>query len=213
MHFSIPTMLLIGGLFFIFISKVKISGNYLTRSITEKTSKSIYNVGLIFVILGLIFGIMHVYPKLLNENNSARTQENAMPQDEGGVLEVTQLEQINSSLQKGPVLVKIGAEWCGPCQAMKPILKDLATEYKGKVTITSVDVDQSPKLATYFEVGYIPDTFLVMGIENREYVYMRQDGNTTKDRLNARIVGQMEKEEYEKLIDVALNSKKCENST
>ena len=34
-------------------------------------------------------------------------------QEKNAVVEVTQLEQINTSLQKGPVLVKIGAEWCG----------------------------------------------------------------------------------------------------
>ena len=75
---------------------------------------------------------------------------------ENAVVEVTQLEQINTSLQKGPVLLKIGAEWCGPCQEMKPILKELATEYEGKATIMSVDVDQSPKLADYFGVELYP---------------------------------------------------------
>ena len=47
---------------------------------------------------------------------------------------MTALEQINTSVQEGPVLIKIGAEWCGPCQQMKPILSDLSAEYTGKVT-------------------------------------------------------------------------------
>lgn len=133
-----------------------------------------------------------------NSKNSQETQK------ENTVVNATQLEQINTSLQEGPVLVKIGAEWCGPCQAMKPILKDLAAEYSGKITVMSIDMDQSPDLAAYFEIGYIPDTFLIVGIENGEYMYMKEDGSASKDRLQARILGQMEKEEYEKLIDVAL---------
>ncbi len=135
------------------------------------------------------------------KGNSTGSQE---IQKEGAVVEATQLEQINTSLQEGPVLVKIGAEWCSPCQALKPILKDLAAEYSGKITIMSIDMDQSPDLATYFEIGYIPDVSLIMGIDNGEYVYMKQDGSTSKDRLQARLLGQMEKEEYQKLIDVAL---------
>jgi thiol-disulfide isomerase/thioredoxin len=59
---------------------------------------------------------------------------------------LTDLEQINTSVQKGPVLVKVGAEWCGPCQQMKPILSDLAAEYTGKATIMSADIDVSPNL-------------------------------------------------------------------
>ena len=135
------------------------------------------------------------------QNDSPDSQE---MQKEGTVVEATQLEQINTSLQEGPVLVKIGAEWCSPCQALKPILKDLAAENSGKITIMSIDMDQSPDLATYFEIGYIPDVSLIMGIDNGEYVYMQQDGSTSKDRLQARLLGQMEKEEYQKLIDVAL---------
>ena len=38
---------------------------------------------------------------------------------ENTVVEVTQLEQINNALKNGPVLLKIGAEWCGSCQKMK----------------------------------------------------------------------------------------------
>ncbi|MFZ2497740.1 MAG: thioredoxin family protein [Methanosarcina sp.] len=143
-----------------------------------------------------------------NSTSSQGIQENSMTSQEiqkkSAVVEVTQLEQINTSLQEGPVLVKIGAEWCGPCQAMKPILKDLAAEYSGKITVMSIDIDQSPDLTTYFEIGYIPDTFLIVGIEKGKYVYMQEDGKVSMDRLQARILGQMEKEVYEKLIDVAL---------
>lgn len=125
-------------------------------------------------------------------------------QEKNAVVEVTQLEQINASLQKGPILVKMGAEWCGPCQEMKPILKKLATEYEGKAMIMSVDVDQSPKLADYFVVNSIPDSSVIVGIDNGEYVYMQEDGNVTKDRFKARILGAMDKQVFVKVLDLAL---------
>jgi thioredoxin 1 len=125
-------------------------------------------------------------------------------QEKNAVVEVTQLEQINTSLQKGPILVKLGAEWCGPCQEMKPILKELATEYEGKATIMSVDVDQSPKLADYFGANSIPDSSVIVGIDNGEYVYMQEDGSVTKDRFKARILGAMDKQVFAKVLDLAL---------
>lgn len=121
------------------------------------------------------------------------------------VVEVTQLEQVNTSLQKGPVLVKIGAEWCGPCQEMKPVLKDLATEYTGKATIMSLDADQSPKLTLdYFGSYDYPDSFVIVGIENGEYVYMQEDGKISKDRFKARILGLRDKQEFENILDFSL---------
>jgi|GEM_PF-2962086 thiol:disulfide interchange protein len=48
--------------------------------------------------------------------NYNKTQENftnsKVSLTENTVVEVTQIEQINSALKKGPVLLKIGAEWC-----------------------------------------------------------------------------------------------------
>lgn len=126
--------------------------------------------------------------------------------DNNSVVDVTRLEQINASLQKGPVLLKIGAEWCGPCKAMKPILKDLSTEYAGKATIMSLDVDKSPDLANYFVVSAVPDVTVIMGIENNEYIYMREDGEVTKDRFQARIVGFRDKQEFEKILNLALRT-------
>ncbi len=122
----------------------------------------------------------------------------------GTVVEVTQLAQINTALQKGPVFLKFGAEWCGACQKTKPIVKALATEYAGKATIMSVDIDKSSKLADYFGVNTIPDTCVIVGTKNGKYVYMQQNGKTTTDRSKARIVGLNDKKVYEKIINLAL---------
>jgi len=137
-----------------------------------------------------------------NESGQNTTSQEA--QEGTSVLEVTSLEQINASLEQGPVLVKIGSKHCGPCQAMKPMLKELATEYSGKATIASIDITESPDLNSYFEIGYVPDTSLVVGIEDGDYVYMQENGTVTKDRFQARIQGQMEKEVYENRINLAL---------
>ncbi len=120
------------------------------------------------------------------------------------VVEATQLEQINNSLQKGPVLLKIGADWCGPCQEMKPILSELATEYDGKATIMTVDADNSFQFANYFVVNSIPDSSVIIGIENGKYVYIQEDGNISNNRLKSRILGLRDKEEFKKILDLAI---------
>lgn len=52
------------------------------------------------------------------------------------------------------VLVKFGADWCGPCKAIAPTLEEVASEGKNK--IFEVDVDESPELAQRFNVRGIP---------------------------------------------------------
>jgi parallel beta-helix repeat protein len=124
--------------------------------------------------------------------------------EKGVVIETTELGQINKFIEEGPVFLKLGAEWCGACQSMKPILDELASKYGDKATIVSININKNPELATYFDVGYIPDSSMIVGIENGTYVYMQQDGNVTTDRLKARIVGLEDKEVYEKVLENAL---------
>jgi thiol-disulfide isomerase/thioredoxin len=118
----------------------------------------------------------------------------------GNVIEVTQLEQINTALNKGPVLLKIGAEWCEYCQQLKPVINELATEYDGEATVMSIDVDKSPTLADYFGIRSIPDSCVIVGIDNGAYVYRQEDGSVTKDRSQARITGLQDKEAFDKLL-------------
>ena len=55
-----------------------------------------------------------------------------------------------------PVLVDFWAEWCGPCKAIAPVLKELSTKLVGKLTIAKLDVDAHGDIAQRFNVMSIP---------------------------------------------------------
>lgn len=59
-----------------------------------------------------------------------------------------------------PVLVEFGAEWCGPCRLLEPVLEELAAEYGDQVDFYTVDVDQSPQLAMQYSVMGVPTVML-----------------------------------------------------
>ena len=54
-----------------------------------------------------------------------------------------------------PVLVDFNAEWCPPCQALHPILEELAGE-RDDFKIVTVDIDDNEELAKEFEISSIP---------------------------------------------------------
>jgi thioredoxin 1 len=137
-----------------------------------------------------------------NYTNSQETQK------EGNVVKVTQLDQINTSLEKGPVLLKIGAEWCEECQSLNPILTQVAADYSGKATVMTIDIDKSPKLANYFGIYVIPDCCVIVGNENGKYVYMQQDGNISTERSTAKILKIEGKDVYENVLNLALHKEK-----
>jgi thioredoxin 1 len=59
-----------------------------------------------------------------------------------------------------PVLVKFGANWCGPCRAMEPELSRFSASHGGSVGVVQVDVDQHRNLAQHYHVSSIPRLFL-----------------------------------------------------
>ena len=58
------------------------------------------------------------------------------------------------------VLVDFYADWCGPCQAMKPVLEELSQEMKGKIAFAKINVDQNRQSSMEYGVMSIP-TMLV----------------------------------------------------
>ena len=62
-------------------------------------------------------------------------------------------EIINSTV---PVLVDFYADWCAPCRAQAPILKQVKDQLGEGVKIVKVDVDKNPALATKYQIRSIP---------------------------------------------------------
>ena len=75
---------------------------------------------------------------------------------------------------KKPVLVDFYADWCGPCNAMAPVIEELAKELEGKVKVGKINVDENPDIAVEYNVMSIP-TLIVFknGKEEKRLVGLR----------------------------------------
>ena len=55
-----------------------------------------------------------------------------------------------------PAIIDFWAEWCGPCRAIAPIIKDLAAEYGDRVKVVKMDIDANPSTPGQYSVRSIP---------------------------------------------------------
>ncbi|RME94295.1 MAG: thioredoxin [Verrucomicrobia bacterium] len=86
-----------------------------------------------------------------------------------------------------PVLVDFWATWCGPCRMIAPLIDELAAEYKGRIKVGKVDVDQNGQLAQQYRITGVPT---LMIFKNGQVVEA--------------MVGVKPKPELKKAIDAAL---------
>ncbi|MEX0788231.1 MAG: thioredoxin domain-containing protein [Anaerolineales bacterium] len=62
----------------------------------------------------------------------------------------------------GLVLVEFGADWCRPCRMLDPIVDELAAEWRGRVKVAKMDIDENVDTTVRFGVMSVPTLILFL---------------------------------------------------
>ena len=124
-----------------------------------------------------------------NETNQAETNEDETTAEEVEPT-IVNAESFQSLVLESdqPVLVDFWAPWCGPCLKLAPAIHELAGEFDGRVTVTKLDIDESPEIAKEYDITGIPALLLFV------------DGEVVET-----IVGARPKENIKSTIEEALS--------
>ena len=80
-----------------------------------------------------------------------------------------------------PVLVDFWGDWCGPCRMLAPVIDELEQEYRGKLCVGKIDIDDQPNLAFMHKVMSIPTVVLfVHGKEVNRLIGLRDKSELKK---------------------------------
>ncbi len=64
---------------------------------------------------------------------------------------------------KLPVLIDFWAVWCGPCHMVNPTLEQLSVDYKDKLKIVKLNVDENSDIAAQYGIMSIPAFMIFKG--------------------------------------------------
>jgi thioredoxin-like negative regulator of GroEL len=80
-----------------------------------------------------------------------------------------------------PLLVFFTSQRAGPARRMESLLAHIARKERGRLRVSTVDVDDRPHVAERFRVDQVPSLVLVVG----QRVVSRLDGRATAPRVES----------------------------
>lgn len=94
-------------------------------------------------------------------------------------------EDLKKALTSGkPILVDFGANSCIPCRQLRPVLKEISTEYREKAKILVIDVYKYQHLAREYKIVVLP-TLVFFDPKGKEV--FRQVGVMEKEKIIAKL--------------------------
>ncbi|MDR3347299.1 MAG: thioredoxin [Helicobacteraceae bacterium] len=99
-------------------------------------------------------------------------------------IEFTQ-DSFDGEISSGITLVDFWAPWCGPCRMVSPTVDEIAKQYKDKVKVGKVNVDENQELAVRFGVRSIPTILIFKDGEQIDSLVGVQAKAVFEQKLNS----------------------------
>lgn len=58
------------------------------------------------------------------------------------------------------VFVDFFASWCGPCKMFAPVVEKVSQQYKDKVTVLKINIDENAEIAEKYSIKSVPTSIL-----------------------------------------------------
>ena len=86
-----------------------------------------------------------------------------------------------------PVLVDFWAEWCAPCLMIAPIIEEIAREYKDRLKVCKLNVENGQQTSSSYGVMNIPTLMIFKGGEMIDKIIGVVSKNDILSKVNAHI--------------------------
>ena len=108
--------------------------------------------------------------------------------DDSKIIHIKNSNELDKILKESAlVMIDFWADWCGPCHALNPLLKDISHEMSDKIKIVKVNVDDQKEIAEKFKIESMPTMVLyhkdfphdngelerIVGVKDKEFLKQR----------------------------------------